>query len=282
MLRGSSNRIVTSSSVLKWRGRGGYLKKQITIEKMITMGTVIFILLIWYLVTDFKIFSEFLIPTPAKVFSSLQEILAGGYKGNSLLKHLTDSMIRLLTAYVLVFVTAIPIGLLSGYNSKIRAVFEPIIEFYRPLPPLAYYTLLVMWLGIEDTSKITLLYLSAFAPVYIACVSGVIKIRRDYIDGAYTLGANKRQIFWHVILPACLPEIFMGLRTSIGFAYTTLVAAEMVAAVTGIGWMVLDASKFLRSDIIFIGIFIMGFTGIFLDGMIRLVEHKIIPWKGKE
>jgi taurine transport system permease protein len=110
----------------------------------------------------------------------------------------------------------------------------------------------------------------------------VRKIRNDYIDGAYTLGANRRQVFFHVIFPACLPDMFVGLRTAIGVAYTTLVAAEMVAAVTGIGWMVLDASKFLRSDIIFLGIIIMGITGIVIDGVIRVVESKVVPWKGKE
>jgi taurine transport system permease protein len=126
-----------------------------------------------------------------------------------------------------------------------------------------------------------LLYLAGFAPVFIACASGVRKIQRDYIDGAYTLGAGKSQVLLHVIFPACLPDIFTGLRTGIGVSYTTLVAAEMVAAVSGIGWMVLDASKFLRSDIIFVGIIIMGLTGVLLDWILRRLEHRIIPWKGK-
>jgi len=123
---------------LTWTGLAEFKRIHITIERFITLGTVLFILLAWYVVTDQKVFSEFLVPTPGKVYSSFNEIIAGGYKGNSLFQHFTDSMIRLLTAYVLVIFTAIPIGLLSGYHSKIRAVFEPLIEFYRPLPPLAY------------------------------------------------------------------------------------------------------------------------------------------------
>lgn len=259
-----------------------YTGKHVTIERLLTLGTVLFLLLLWFTVTELKLFSDIVVPSPHKVVNSFLEIAQNGYKENSLLTHLGDSMIRLIGSFLLVIVTAIPLGLISGYNSKVRAIIDPLIEFYRPLPPLAYYTLLVLWMGIENSSKIALLYLAGFAPVYIACVSGVRKIRRDYIDGAYTLGASSRQIFFHVIFPACLPDMFVGLRTAIGVAYTTLVAAEMVAAVTGIGWMVLDASKFLRSDIIFVGIFIMGVTGIILDGVLRFIESKVVPWKGKE
>ncbi|WP_405740667.1 ABC transporter permease subunit, partial [Anaerovibrio slackiae] len=190
--------------------------------------------------------------------------------------------VRLLSAFVLVVVTAVPIGLLSGYSSKIRAVFDPIIEFYRPLPPLAYYTMLVIWMGIDNESKIALLYLAGFAPVYLSCLSGVKKIRQEYIQGAYTLGASRWQVFRHVVLPACLPEMFTGIRTALGFSYTTLVAAEMVAADSGIGWMVLDASKFLLSDIIFTGIIIMGITGLAMDALLRVAEHRLVPWKGKD
>ena len=185
-------------------------------------------------------------------------------------------------SFALVVVTAIPLGLASGTNSKIRAIFDPLVEFYRPLPPLAYYTLLILWMGIENSSKVALLFLAGFAPVYLSCVAGVSRIRQDLINGAYTLGASRRQVFFHVILPATLPDIFTGLKTSLGFTYTTLVAAEMVAAVSGIGWMVLDASKFLRSDVIFVGIIIMGITGVLLDRVIRVLEEKIVPWRGKE
>jgi ABC-type nitrate/sulfonate/bicarbonate transport system, permease component len=282
-----SNRIIGNRSPENPNGlfaRLGSLsfKKLVTIERLLTVLTVMFLLAGWYIITQLKVFSEIIVPSPGSVYNSLKDILVNGYKGNSLLRHILDSMFRLITAFGLTILTAIPLGLVSGYNSKIRAIFDPLIEFYRPLPPLAYYTLLVIWMGIGNLSKIALLYLAAFAPVYISCMAGVKNIRTDYINGAYTLGASKKQVFWHVIFPACLPQIFTGLRTSMGVAYTTLVAAEMVAAVTGIGWMVLDASRFLRSEIIFLGIFIMGITGVFLDRVIRFSESRIVPWEGKE
>ena len=251
-------------------------------EKILSWGTAVSILFLWLIVSEFGMIDQNLVPTPQAVFAAFIEIMENGYKNFTLLEHLGESMKRLVIAFVLSCVTAVPLGIASGYNSRIRAIFEPIIEFYRPLPPLAYYTLLVLWMGIENESKISLLYLACFAPAYISCVSAVMKIREDYINSAFTVGASRLQVIVHVIFPACLPDIFTGLRTSLGVAYTTLVSAEMVAANSGIGWMVLDASRYLRSDIIFLGIIVMGITGILLDRGIQLIERRVVPWKGKE
>lgn len=250
-------------------------------EHLISLFVVLAIVFLWFYTTSIGIVSETLVPSPQSVWNSFIDILKNGYKGSTLLEHLMASMGRLIKAYILAMITAIPLGLLSGYHSKVRAFLEPIIEFYRPLPPLAYYTLLVLWMGIGDGSKIMLLFLAGFAPIYIACASGVNKVKQDYILGAQTLGANARQIFVYVIFPAVLPDIFTGLRTSLGVEYTTLVAAEMVAAVSGIGWMVLDASNYLRSDIMFFGIILMGITGILLDQILKVIEQSIVHWKGK-
>ncbi|MDR2098190.1 MAG: ABC transporter permease subunit [Spirochaetaceae bacterium] len=251
-------------------------------EKYITASVILAIFLAWYGITEYSLVSDALVPSPKSVAAAFFSILSDDYKGISLWRHLSVSMIRLLTAFLLAALVAVPLGLASGYNSKIRAVFEPIVEFYRPLPPLAYYTLIILWMGIDDSSKITLLWLAAFAPMYIACVSAMRMVKNDYVNSALTLGASKWQVFFYVSFPACLPGIFTGIRTAVGVAYTTLVAAEMVAAVSGIGWLVLDASRYLRSDIIFMGIFIMGITGITLDQALRLLESKIVFWKGKE
>lgn len=258
------------------------MNKKTAIEKILTIGTIVIILFLWIIVSTLGLVDQNLVPTPQSVFAAFVDIMENGYKNYTLLEHLGESMKRLMIAFLFASVTAVPLGLLSGCNSKVRAIFEPVIEFYRPLPPLAYYTLLILWMGIGNESKISLLFLACFAPAYISCVSAVVKIKEDYINSAYTVGANKMQVIIHVIFPVCLPDIFTGLRTSLGVTYTTLVSAEMVAANSGIGWMVLDASRYLRSDIIFLGIIIMGITGILLDKGIQLIEYKVVPWKGKE
>ena len=251
-------------------------------ERAISLGSVTVIFLLWYAVTALKWVNPLFLPAPGLVWSAFVEILQNGYKGNSLGYHIFQSMFRLVSALLVAILTAIPLGMLCGFSKPIRAALDPIIEFYRPLPPLAYYTLLVIWLGIENPSKIALLFLAAFAPLFLAVVSGVERISVDRINGARSLGASGWQLFLHVIFPSCLPEIFTGLRTAIGVSYSTLVAAEMVAAVSGIGWMVLDASKFLRSDIIFVGIIIMGLIAILIDAGIRWVQKTQLLWIGRD
>jgi taurine transport system permease protein len=246
----------------------------------ITLATWTILLVSWYLVTRFGWVSSTLFPSPGKVWSTFMNILQNGYNRISIWAHLGASFQRLFVAMGLAVITGIPLGLLSGYNSKVRAVIDSVVEFYRPLPPLAYYTLLILWLGIDNESKITLLFLAGFAPIYIACVSAVNNIKQDYLLSAKSLGANRKQIFFKIVLPSCLPEIFIGLRTAMGIAYTTLVASEMVAATSGIGWMVLDASNFLKSDVIFVGILLMGASGILIDAGLRFIEKKVVFWRG--
>jgi len=249
---------------------------------LLSIAAIAGVLAIWAVVSYWQLANPLFVPTPTSLWQAFAEIFSEGYKGSSLAVHVADSLYRLLVAFVLALVTAVPLGLLSGSSRSIRAVFEPFIEFYRPLPPLAYYTLLVLWLGIGDTSKIALLFLGAFAPLYLAALSGVQKIPRHRTQAALSLGASKWKVFSHIMLPSALPEIFTGIRTALGFTYTTLVAAEMVAATSGLGWMVLDASKFLRSDIIIAGIILMAILAILLDLVIRFAEARLVPWKGKE
>lgn len=260
----------------------GFLHQLLTPERVISLASILLILLLWSISTSLKWVNPLFLPSPASVWTAFLEILRDGYKGNPLIFHIYQSMYRLVVALFLAIITAIPLGMLCGFFRPIRAALDPVIEFYRPLPPLAYYTLLVIWLGIENPSKIALLFLAAFAPLFLAVVSGVERISLDRINGARSLGASGWQLFFYVIFPSCLPEIFTGLRTAIGVAYSTLVAAEMVAAVSGIGWMVLDASKFLRSDVIFVGIIIMGIIAILIDAGIRWVQASQLPWIGRD
>lgn len=239
-------------------------------------------LLLWFAVTNLNLVDPLFFPAPQSVWAAFADILQNGYKGRPLIQHIGSSMSRLVTAFLLSFCLAVPMGLASGYFKPVRAILDPFIEFYRPLPPLAYYTLIVIWLGIEDGSKIALLFLAGFAPLYIAMIAGVQRVPRDRINAALSLGSSQWQVFTQVVFPSCLPELFTGLRTALGFMYTTLVAAEMVAAVSGIGWMVLDASKFLRSDIIFVGIIIMGAIAIALDMGLRWLQTRYLPWVGRE
>ncbi|MFN8469950.1 MAG: ABC transporter permease subunit [Caldilineaceae bacterium] len=251
-------------------------------EIWISLATVAAAFAIWWLVSNSGLVPPYFLPTPAATWRAFVDIAVEGYRGRSLWEHFGASLARVLVAFLAGALVGVPLGLAMGVSPRVSAIFHIPIEFYRPLPPLAYYTLLVIWLGIDDKSKVALLFLAALPPIVIATASAVRKVRPDYLNGARSLGANRYQVLRYVIFPACLPQIFTGLRVAIGFTYTTLVAAEMVAGVNGIGWMVLDAGKFLRSDVIFVGIILMGLTGILLDAGVRQIERLVVPWHGKE
>ncbi|GAB6930617.1 taurine ABC transporter permease TauC [Paenibacillus sp. JCM 10914] len=236
------------------------------------------VLLTWWIASSNEWVNPLFLPSPGDVGSAFVTIAREGYKGTSLLAHIGASMQRIAVALMLVFLTAVPLGILCGRIRLLRAIFDPFIEFYRPLPPLAYYSLLVLWFGIQDTSKIILLFLGGFAPMFIAAVYSARRIPIDRINGAKSLGANKLGLYAYVIFPSCLPDLLTGLRTAVGVTYATLVAAEMIAAVSGIGWMVLDASKYLRSDIIYAVIILMGMIAILIDTAIRLLIQRVSPW----
>jgi len=169
-----------------------------------------------------------------------------------------------------------------GLNSYFRGFMDPIIELYRPVPPLAFIPLVIIWMGIGNEGKIFLLFLACFSIMVINSRSGVKSVELEKVQAAYSLGANSWQVLFHVILINALPEIFTGMRVSMGVAWGTLVAAEMVASVNGVGWMVLNAARFLMTDIVIMGIILMGVVGYGFDLIMRNIEKRMIPWQGKE
>ncbi|WP_203626658.1 ABC transporter permease subunit [Lacticaseibacillus mingshuiensis] len=251
-------------------------------EIRITGAVWLCLLVLWILVTNTGLVSSILIPSPQAVWQTFVGVLIHGYNGIPFWQHLGITLWRLFAALLLAILTAVPIGLGSGVSPKIYAAVDSLIQFYRPIPPLAYYTLLILWFGIGEGSKILLLYLAAFAPIYLACVEGVHHLNNEYLLSARSLGAGKWTTFRYVTLPGALPDIFTGIRTAMGVSFSTLVAAEMVAATSGIGWMVIDASKYLKSSVMFLGIFILGGLGLLLDWFLRVLERHIVFWKGHE
>lgn len=256
-------------------------KKERNVRRIITIATIIVIFFIWWLITSMRLVNTRIVPGPSAVWRAFLEILERGYKNHSLFAHLGASLSRLLAAFFGAVVIGVPLGMLSGFHPRIGAVFEPIVEFFRPLPPLAYYVLLVLWLGLGNESKIVLLLFACLPPIFVACAAATRRVPEDYLFSARSLGASGSQLFFHIIFFYCLPDTLTGMRTAFGVGYTTLISAEMVAALSGIGWMVLDAQRNMRNDVIFVGIFIMGFTGILIDFLLRRLEKKIVPWAGK-
>ncbi len=221
------------------------------------------------------------LPAPEAVAARLVEIARNGYQNTSLLGHLTASLLRVLAGFFLGSLIGIPLGYAMGLSNWFRGWFDPIVEFMRPVPPLALIPLVIIWFGIWETGKIVLLFLAALWIMTIAARAGVSGVKISKIHAAYSLGASKWQIMRHVIIPNSLPDLFTGARVAMGVCWGTVVAAELVAAQKGAGMMIIAASKFQLTDIVVMGIILIGIIGYGIDILMRMAERWLVPWKGR-
>ncbi|AEF55065.1 ABC transporter permease subunit [Marinomonas posidonica] len=247
----------------------------------ISLLTTFLLIFIWYLATQLQWVKPLFLPSPVAVVQRFWEVATQGFANATLIEHTGWSMMRVFSAFVLALLTAVPIGIFMGVNRVVRGLFDPIIEFYRPLPPLAYLPLVIIWLGIGEVSKVVLIYLAIFAPMALSARAGVKSVAIEQIHAAYSMGATRWQVIRHIILINALPEILTGMRIGIGFGWTTLVAAEMVAAQAGLGFMVLNAAEFLVTDVVIMGIIVIGIIAYLFDLFMRYLERKLVPWKGR-
>lgn len=236
---------------------------------------------LWALATWLGWIKPLFLPSPWAIVQKLIDISIHGFADTSLWMHIGISVARVFGALLLACALAVPIGLAMGMSRIMRGVFDPPLEFYRPVPPLAYLPLMIVWFGIGELSKVLLIFLAIFAPVAIGTRSGVRSAAIEQIHAAYSLGASRWQVLWQVILPAALPEIITAVRIGMGVGWTTLVAAEMVAATNGIGFMVLSASEFLQTSTVILGIVIIAAIAYAFDQVMRVLERRLVPWKGR-
>jgi len=220
-------------------------------------------------------------PSPEAVVARFIEIASEGYQNFTLWDHLGWSLLRVLAGFALGAVVGIPLGYAMGLSSWVRGWFDPIVEFMRPVPPLALIPLVIIWFGIWESGKIVLLFLAALWIMTIAARAGVSGVNITKVHAAYSLGASKAQILRHVIVPNSLPEIFTGARVAMGVCWGTVVAAELVAAQKGAGMMIIAASKFQLTDIVIMGIILIGVIGYGIDILMRKAEDILVPWKGR-
>ena len=247
----------------------------------ISAATVCVLLALWFAATRLGWIKPLFLPSPQAVVQQFHEYLTGAANDKPLWQHLLASVLRVGVAFGLACLVGVPLGIAMGMSRLVRGIVDPPLEFYRPLPPLAYLPLIIIWFGIDETPKVLLIFLSCLAPLVLSARAGLRSASQEQIHAAYAMGASHLQVMRHVMLPAALPEILTGMRIAIGFGWTTLVAAEMVAANVGLGQMVLNASNFLRTDIVVMGIIVIAAVAWLFDLLMRWLEHKVVPWKGR-
>ena len=195
--------------------------------------------------------------------------------------HIWDSFLRVFLGLVFGIIIGVPLGLFMGLNRFAKGFFDPLIELYRPVPPLAWAPLIISVLGIDNTGKVFLLFMVSLSIMIISARAGASGTQLSKIHAAHSLGASKRQILRYVIFPNSLPEILTGIRVAVGMCWGTLVAAEFLAGTTGIGFVENVAKKYFQYEVIWITIFIMGMLGLLFDVTLRKIIDKTIPWRGK-
>lgn len=225
------------------------------------------------------------IPPPSAVWHQLVQTSTThdgvrGYSGHLLVEHLGVSLRRILIGSAIGVASGLVLGIVLGTVSWLRVVVEPVVTFVRALPPLAYFSLFIIWFGIDETPKLWLLSIAALPPVAVATAAAVHSAPTGLVEAARALGAGRWQSIRDVVLPHALPEIFTGIRLAVGIAYSSVVAAETINGVPGIGGMVRDAQRYSQTDVVVLGLFAIGLSGLLIDALLRTAENRLIPWRG--
>jgi len=249
---------------------------------MISMISVLSILILWFVVTALKLIPELFLPSPVAVWQKFIEVSQQGFMKATLWQHLAESIGRVFSALIVAIIVGVPLGLWMGLNKWVRAVFDPLVELLRPIPPLAYLPLLVIWFGIGETTKVLLIFFSILAPIIISSAHGVISHQKNRERAALSLGASKFQVLQYVILPTALPHILTGIRIGLGVGWSTLVAAELVAADRGIGFMIQSAAQFLITDTVILGIIVIAIVAVSFELFLRWLQKQLAPWYGQQ
>ncbi|WP_447774195.1 ABC transporter permease [Variovorax boronicumulans] len=270
----------TSASVVPVSAQGkAKSASQKRLSNLITYAIVpIALLLIWYAATDLTgSVPSALLPAPTRVGKTFVELLQNG----ELLRNTLASLERIFYANVVALAAAIPIGLMMGLYPPIEKLLDAVLTVLRPIPPLAWVPLSILWFGIGATSVVFITFIAAFFAVLINTIAGARSIDQIHIRAAQTFGASRRRLLRKVILPSVLPYIFTGFRIGIGASWMSIVAAELVAATSGLGYMIAFYRELLRTDAIIVGMLTIGAIGFLMEFLSRRLENHLLPWRRK-
>ena len=241
----------------------------------VLLGTVV----AWQLVAWGHVFPSFAFPSPASTYDSFLATINHGYLGSTLQQDLLISLWRVSEAYVGAVVIGVLIGIAMTQSRIVFTLVDPYLQFLRPIPPLAYIPLFIVWFGIGEMPKVLLILVSTLPVIIINTINGVESTPRHRIELARNLGARRLQVLYRVVFPSALPDIFTGMKVAIGVAWSTLDAAELIAASQGLGWLIEEAGQQLQTGIVVVGIIVIGIMGYLMDLSIRLLERTVIPWR---
>ena len=235
------------------------------------------LLLVWAAMTYSGWVPPLFLPTPGAVVEGAVLL----FSEFDLMKDITASVARVTSGFLLAAVFGVPLGVLMGSLKIFEAFFEPFLGFIRYMPASAFIPLFILWLGIGESEKVAVIFFGTFFQLTLMVMDVTKNVSQELIDTSYTLGVSKRSVFWRIILPASMPGIMDTLRITFGWAWTYLVVAEIVAASSGLGYMIMQSQRFLKTAHIIVGILVIGVIGIIIDLAFKWLYQRLYPWMGK-
>jgi sulfonate transport system permease protein len=239
---------------------------------------ILSLLAAWSLCAQAGLFNAYLLPPPWKIAALAGRMLLDG----SLWQNIRISLLRVFAGFSIAFALAFPLAILVGLNRACFELLETPLEFVRHIPPLATTPLLILWLGIGEGSKLAVIVLATFFPIFLNTISGVTQCDKKLIEVGQVIGLGRVAQVVRIILPAALPVIIVGMRLGLGYSWRALIGAELLAATAGLGYMIIEAEELARPDIVLVGIIAIGALGHLLDGLFSKVTKRLIPWQAAE
>ena len=243
---------------------------------------ILILFVLWQALCSLKVIPTHLLPSPVNILLGLKDLLVIGMPpGHLLPNHILHSLYRVGLGFFAAALLGIPVGLLMGGSSRLRRIVNPLVELIRPIPPLAWIPIAILWFGIGMKSAAFIIFLGAFFPIVLNTVSGVLAIDPIYFEVARTLNAKKKDVFFKVLIPGAIPSIFVGMRIGVGIGWMTLVAAEFTGVRTGygLGYMIMTARDIQRPDEIVAGMLVIGLIGYLINDALRACERKFVKWR---
>lgn len=250
-------------------------------DRRIGIASVATALIVWAIVTNIGLVSHNTLPTPQKFAATLAGFVQHGYSGKSFLVNVGDSVFRAMTGLFFGILLGVPLGLFMGYDSRLNAALMPLIAFLRPIPALAFIPLVIIYFGIGELSKIIVIWIAAFLYMTLYASTGVRNVSREYFLLGLNLELSKWRMFKDIVFPAALPYIIAGIKTATALSWAIVVAAELIAAQAGLGYVIMDSSTFFNIPLVYVGIALIGAIGFALEMLTTLLERKILHWVGR-
>ncbi|MEV8143755.1 ABC transporter permease [Specibacter sp. NPDC078709] len=273
--------MVLTKSVRQARPTDPDARRRYIPSPVISVISLAVIMVVWFILTNTGIIGPRQFPSPQALFSRFIELVNDGYGGASLMDHITISLTRTLVGFVIGSILGIIVGLIAGSNRVFNAAISPIMSFIRPIPPIAFIPMAVLYFGLGETGKIVLITVTSFNYTVVNAQAGAAGVPIAYRRAAATLGVSRMQEFFHVIVPAALPNIFAGLKVALALSWAVVVAAELVGAQKGLGFMINQAALFFDIPTVFIGIILIGLIGLALNLTLGFLEKKLVHWLGR-